>query len=43
MLKVESTDTMDPVSSVEPKLAAELETFLKEADLVKLTEPYSKP
>ncbi len=42
LLKVESTDTTTPVAAMEPRLAAELAAFLKQADLVKLTAPYSK-
>ena len=42
MLKVESADTMEPVNTAEPKLAAELQKFLRQADLPKLTEPYSR-
>jgi exosortase J len=42
LLKVESLDTMTPVSVMEPQLAAALTTFLKGADLVALTAPYSK-
>jgi exosortase J len=42
MLKVESLDTMAPVSVIEPQLAATLTEFLKGADLAALTGPYSK-
>ena len=42
MLKVESLDTMTPVSVMEPQLAATLTEFLKGADLPALTAPYSK-
>jgi exosortase J len=42
MLKVESLDTMAPVSVMEPQLAATLTEFLKGADLTALTAPYSK-
>ncbi len=42
LLKVESLDTVSPASEIEPELAATLAQFLKEADLVGLTNPYSK-
>jgi len=42
LLKVESLDTVSPASEIEPELAATLAQFLKEADLVSLTNPYSK-
>jgi exosortase J len=42
LLKVESLDTMAPVSVIEPQLAATLTTFLKGADLLSLTAPYGK-
>jgi exosortase J len=42
MLKVESLDTMTPVSVMEPQLAATLMLFLKGADLPALTAPYSR-
>jgi exosortase J len=42
LLKVESLDTMAPVSVIEPQLAATLERFLKTADLSALTMPYGK-
>ena len=42
MLKVESLDTMTPVSVMEPRLAATMAEFLKGADLPALTAPYSK-
>ena len=42
LLKVESLDTMSPVSVIEPQLAATLEQFLKTADLNALTMPYGK-
>jgi exosortase J len=42
MLKVESLDTTSPVSVMEPQLAATLTEFLKGADLLALTAPYSK-
>jgi exosortase J len=42
LLKVESLDTMAPVSAMEPQLAATLTKFLKDADLLTLTAPYSK-
>ena len=43
LLKVESTNTMEPVASAEPELAAQLQRFLAGADLVRLTAAYSKP
>jgi len=43
LLKVDGGDPMEPVASAEPKLAAALQQFLAGADLVKLTEPYSRP
>ena len=42
LMKVETSDTNSPVNEVEPKLAAGLQEFLKSADLVGLTVPYSK-
>jgi exosortase J len=42
LLKVESLDTMSPVQTIEPQLAARLTQFLAGADLVGLTEPYSR-
>ena len=42
LLKVESLDTMSPVSVMEPQLAATLTEFLKGADLSALTAPFSK-
>jgi exosortase J len=42
LLKVEDPDTTTPAAQMEPRLAAELAAFLKQADLVKLTSPYSK-
>ena len=42
LLKVESLDTMAPVSVIQPQLAATLTTFLKGADLLSLTAPYGK-
>jgi exosortase J len=42
LLKVETSDTSSPVNEVEPKLAAGLQEFLKSADLVGLTVPYSR-
>lgn len=42
MLKVESLDTMTPVSVMEPRLAATMVEFLKGADLPALTAPYGK-
>lgn len=42
MLKVESLDTMSPASVVEPQLAATLTGFLKQANLLSLTGPYSR-
>ncbi len=42
LLKVESLDTMEPVSSAEPRLATQLQAFLKDLDLARTTEPFSK-
>ena len=42
MLKVESLDTMAPVSVMEPQLMATLAAFLKDADLLTLTAPYAR-
>ncbi len=42
LLKVETTDTTTAVAVEEPKLAAALAQFLKSADLVTLTTPYSR-
>jgi exosortase J len=42
LLKVESLDTMAPVSVMEPQLAATLTEFLKGADLLALTAPFGK-
>jgi len=42
LLQVDSLDPVSPVDKVEPELAATLTQFLKEADLVSLTAPYSK-
>jgi exosortase J len=42
MLKVESLDTMTPASVMEPRMAATLTSFLKNADLLTLTAPYVK-
>ncbi len=41
LLKVESLDTMTPVSVMEPQLAATLAEFLKDANLTALTAPFS--
>lgn len=42
MLKVESLDTMTPVSVIEPQLMATLTAFLKDANLPILTAPYAR-
>ncbi len=42
MLKVESLDTMTPVSLMEPRLASALASFLEGANLLAVTEPYSR-
>jgi exosortase J len=42
LITVETTDTSSPVTAKEPQLAAVLAQFLKSADLVTLTEPYSR-
>jgi len=43
LLKVETQDTATPSAVIEPVLAAMLQQFLKDADLVQLTAPYGKP
>jgi exosortase J len=43
LLKVDGGDPTQPVSAVEPKLAAALQQFLAQANLVQLTAPYSRP
>ena len=42
MLKVESLDTMTPVSVMEPRLASALASFLSSANLLAVTQPYSR-
>jgi exosortase J len=42
LLKVEALNPTAPVSAVEPQLTAALTQFLRSADLVTLTTPYSK-
>jgi len=42
LFKVESLDTMSPVSIIEPQLAAALNEFLKGANLPALTSPFAK-
>ena len=42
LLKVESLDVLAPERVIRPQLAATLTTFLKGADLISLTAPYSK-
>jgi exosortase J len=42
LLKVESPDTTTPAAQMEPLLAARITAFLKDANLVTLTAPYSK-
>lgn len=42
LLKVESTDTTTPAAQMEPQLAARITAFLQQANLVKLTAPYSR-
>jgi exosortase J len=42
ILKVESQDVDLPVLTAEKQLQAEMDAFLKQADLVKLTAPFSK-
>ncbi|HEX5283083.1 MAG TPA: exosortase J, partial [Bryocella sp.] len=41
LLKVESLDVLSPASVVEPQLAAALEAFLAQANLVQITAPYT--
>ncbi len=43
LLKVESPDVGAPVKTVEPQLAAQLETFLRGADLGTLAERFRRP
>jgi exosortase J len=42
LLKVESLDVVSPTSVIEPKLAQALKAFLSEANLVKITAPYTQ-
>jgi exosortase J len=42
MLKVEMADPMAPVKVAEAQMAATLAEFLKGADMVKVTAPFSK-
>jgi exosortase J len=42
MLKVTTTDVSTPAAAIEPRLQAEIEAFLKTADLLKLTAVYAK-
>jgi len=42
LLRVETHDTASPVTTVVPKLGEIVARFLKNADLLKLTTPYSK-
>jgi exosortase J len=42
MLKVTTSDVSTPAAALEPRLQAELEEFLKTADLLKLTAVYAK-
>ena len=41
LLKVESLDVLSPTSVVEPQLAAALQAFLQQANLVRITAPYT--
>jgi exosortase J len=41
LLKVESLDVLSPTSVIEPQLATALKAFLAEADLVRITAPYT--
>jgi exosortase J len=41
LLKVESLDVLSPTSVIEPQLAAVLEAFLAQANLVQITAPYT--
>lgn len=41
LLKVESLDVLSPTSVVEPQLAAALQAFLAQANLVQITAPYA--
>ena len=41
LLKVESLDVISPVAVVQPQLAAALKAFLAQADLVRITAPYT--
>jgi hypothetical protein len=42
LLKVESSDTSAPPTSVEPQLATTIADFLKQADLASLTLPFGR-
>jgi hypothetical protein len=42
MLKVESLDAMTPAGVMEPRLASALARFLKGANLLAVTQPYSR-
>ena len=42
LLKVESRDTLTPREVMEPQLAATLASFLREANLPAITEPYAR-
>jgi hypothetical protein len=41
LLKIESLDILAPTSVIEPQLAEDLQTFLREANLVQITAPYT--
>jgi exosortase J len=41
LLKIESLDVLSPTSVIEPKLADNLKAFLREANLVQITAPYT--
>jgi exosortase J len=41
LLKVESLDVISPTSVIEPQLAAALQAFLAQANLVRITAPYT--
>jgi exosortase J len=42
LLKVESSDTVSPLSAVRPQLESGLTQFLQQADLVHLAAPYAR-
>ena len=41
LLKIETLDVLSPTSVIEPQLADSFKTFLREANLVQITAPYT--